>query len=122
MKVAFQRPRPLLHQFFVSSLDYSFPSGHVMNATLLYGIISIFVIQIIKEWRWQVFIVLFTILLVILVALSRIYLGYHYLSDTLAAGAIGSAWLSLCFIMTMTLKQIRKPATSKHINGKMRDF
>ena len=108
MKVAFQRPRPLLHQFFVSSLDYSFPSGHVMNATLLYGIMSIFAIQIIKEWRWQVFIGLFTILLVILVALSRIYLGYHYLSDTLAAGAIGSAWLSLCFIMTTTLKQIKK--------------
>jgi membrane-associated phospholipid phosphatase len=108
MKVAFQRPRPLLHQFFVSSLDYSFPSGHVMNATLLYGIMSIFAIQMIKEWRWQVFIGLFTILLVILVALSRIYLGYHYLSDTLAAGAIGSAWLSLCFIMTTTLKQIRK--------------
>jgi undecaprenyl-diphosphatase len=48
MKVAFHRPRPLLHQFFVSSLDYSFPSGHVMNATLLYGIMAIFTVQVIK--------------------------------------------------------------------------
>lgn len=63
-----------------------------MNATLLYlqHYLNFLLIQIIKEWRWQVFIVLFTILLVILVALSHID-GYHYLSDTLAAGAIGSA-------------------------------
>lgn len=108
MKVAFHRPRPLLHQFFVSSLDYSFPSGHVMNATLLYGIMAIFLVQVIKEWKWQVFIVLFAILLILLVALSRIYLGYHYLSDTLAAIAIALAWFSLCFIATTALKQIKR--------------
>jgi undecaprenyl-diphosphatase len=108
MKVAFHRPRPLLHQFFVSSLDYSFPSGHVMNATLLYGIMAIFTVQIIKEWKWQVFVILFATLFILLVALSRIYLGYHYLSDTLAAIAISLAWLSLCFMATMALKQVKR--------------
>ncbi len=83
-------------------------SGHTINATLLYGIMAIFALHIIKRWRWQVFVVLFTILLVILVALSRIYLGYHYLSDTLAATAIGMAWLSLCFMAMTTLKQMRR--------------
>lgn len=108
MKVAFHRPRPLLHQFFVSSLDYSFPSGHVMNATLLYGIMAIFTVQVIKEWKWQVFVVLFAILFILLIALSRIYLGYHYLSDTLAAIASGLAWLSLCFIATTALKRMKR--------------
>ncbi|MBI2706941.1 MAG: phosphatase PAP2 family protein [Proteobacteria bacterium] len=106
MKVVFQRPRPPLHQFFISSLDHSFPSGHAMNATLLYGIMAIFAMQIIKIWRWQVFVVLFSILLICLVALSRVYLGYHYLSDTLASIAIGAAWLSLCFMTTTALQQM----------------
>ncbi|HUX78486.1 MAG TPA: phosphatase PAP2 family protein [Alphaproteobacteria bacterium] len=104
MKIAFHRPRPSLHLFYVSSLDYSFPSGHTINATILYGVIALFALHLIQRWRWQVFMVLFFIFLVILVALSRIYLGYHYLSDTLAAIAIGIAWLSLCFIATTTLK------------------
>ena len=108
MKVAFHRPRPLLHQFFISSFDYSFPSGHVMNATLFYGIMAIFAVQVIKEWKWQVFVVLVAIFLILLVALSRIYLGYHYLSDTLAAIAISLAWLSLCLIATTALKRIKR--------------
>jgi membrane-associated phospholipid phosphatase len=113
MKVAFHRPRPLFHLFYSSSLDYSFPSGHTMNATLLYGIIAIFALHVIKRWCWQVFVVLFTVFLVILVALSRVYLGYHYLSDTLAAVAIGIAWLSLCFMATMTLKEVGGKSKSK---------
>lgn len=107
MKVAFHRPRPSFHLFYSFSLDYSFPSGHAMNATILYGIIAIFALHIINRWHWQVFVVLLAILLVTLVALSRVYLGYHYLSDTLAATAIGIAWLSLCFIATTTLRQKR---------------
>ena len=105
MKVAFHRPRPSLHVFYVPALDYSFPSGHTINATLLYGIMAIFALHVINRLRWQVFVILFTVLVVILVALSRVYLGYHYLSDTLAAAAIGIAWLALCFMTMTTLKQ-----------------
>ena len=36
--------------------------------------------------------------LVVLVALSRLYLGVHYLSDVVAAFAEASAWLSLCLL------------------------
>lgn len=105
MKAAFHRPRPSLHLFYSAPMDYSFPSGHTMNATILYGIIAIFGLYFIKQWKWQVFTVLLAILGVMLVSLSRVYLGYHYFSDTLAAAAIGLAWLSLCFITTVTLKQ-----------------
>jgi undecaprenyl-diphosphatase len=105
MKVAFHRPRPSFHLFYSPVMDYSFPSGHTMNATILYGIVAIFALHIIKKWNWQIFAVLLGIFLIILVALSRVYLGYHYLSDTLAAIAIGIAWLSLCFMATTALKQ-----------------
>jgi undecaprenyl-diphosphatase len=108
MKGVFQRPRPLLHQLFTSSWNYSFPSGHAMNATLLYGIMAIFAVQAFKQWRWQVFIVLLTVFFIILISLSRVYLGYHYLSDTLGAVAIGMAWLSLCFIATTAFQKMKR--------------
>ncbi|HZX13942.1 MAG TPA: phosphatase PAP2 family protein [Thermodesulfobacteriota bacterium] len=76
-----------------------------IHATILYGMIAIFALHFIKRWHWQVFVVLLAVLLVILVSLSRVYLGYHYLSDTLAAVAIGIAWLSLCFMATTTLRK-----------------
>lgn len=108
MKASFHRPRPSLHLFYSSSLDYSFPSGHAMNATLLYGCMAIFALHVIKKWNWQVFVVLLAILLIILVGLSRVYLGYHYLSDTLAAIAIGMAWLSFCFMATTILRETKR--------------
>lgn len=50
----------------------------------------------ISAWRWRVMLVLSAITMVALVALTRIYLGVHYLSDVLAASAEGVAWLTLC--------------------------
>ena len=34
--------------------------------------------------------------MIVLVAVSRMYLGVHYLSDVLAAFTEGVAWLALC--------------------------
>ena len=48
-----------------------------------------------------------TIALVFLVALSRMYLGAHYLSDVLGAMAAGMAWLALCLTTVETLRRHR---------------
>jgi undecaprenyl-diphosphatase len=42
--------------------------------------------------------------LILLVALSRMYLGAHYLSDTLAATAAGVIWLVLCLSSVAVLR------------------
>jgi membrane-associated phospholipid phosphatase len=75
---------------------YSFPSGHVVGATLVYGIVAAMLSAQIGAWRWRVTIVLLAFAMVVLVALTRMYLGVHYLSDVLAAFAEGLAWLALC--------------------------
>lgn len=96
MKYSFQRARPSFDNPLLTLTTYSFPSGHVAGATLFYGLLAALLVSKITVWRWRVLIVLTALMLVLLVALTRLYLGVHYLSDVLAAFAEGVAWLTLC--------------------------
>jgi undecaprenyl-diphosphatase len=112
MKFAFERSRPRSFDAPLLALSiYSFPSGHAAGATLFYGVLAAVVIANIRAWRWRVLIALAALLIVMLVGLSRIYLGDHYLSDVLAAFAESVAWLTLCLMAVHTLRERR--ATSR---------
>jgi membrane-associated phospholipid phosphatase len=95
-KLAFQRARPSFDNPILTLSSYSFPSGHVAAATLFYGVLAALLIAKTSEWRWRVLILLVAIVLVALVALTRMYLVVHYLSDVMAAFAQALAWLALC--------------------------
>jgi glycerophosphoryl diester phosphodiesterase len=62
----------------------SFPSGHVLLATLLWGVL--YVRRRVPFWV--------PALVVVLVSVSRLYLGVHYLTDVVGAAAIGAALLA----------------------------
>lgn len=96
MKYAFERARPSFDDPLLALTTYSFPSGHVAGATLFYGVMVAMVIAKTPAWRWCVAAVFGALMMVALVALTRVYLGVHYLSDVLAAFAEGVAWLTLC--------------------------
>ena len=107
MKEIFNRARPGFTDPLVTLTTYSFPSGHVAGATLFYGVFAAYLIAHISKWRWRIAVVVTAILLVTLVALSRLYLGAHYLSDVLGAAAEGVAWLALCLTITHILWERR---------------
>ena len=102
MKLAFHRARPSFDHPLLVLNSYSFPSGHVAGATLFYGFLVAMVVLRPGAWRWKAMAALAATLLIALVALSRMYLGAHYLSDVLAAFAEGSAWLTLSVLATRT--------------------
>jgi undecaprenyl-diphosphatase len=102
MKLAFHRARPSFEHPLLVLSSYSFPSGHVAGATLFYGFLVAMAVLRPGAWRWKVAAALAATLVIALVALSRMYLGAHYLSDVLAAAAEGSAWLSLSVLATRT--------------------
>jgi len=104
MKHAFGRARPMFAEPMLTLTTYSFPSGHVAAATLFYGLLAAFMITRMEAWRWRLLVALVALLIVVLVGLSRIYLGVHYLSDVLAALAEGIAWLAICLTAMQTLK------------------
>jgi membrane protein DedA with SNARE-associated domain/membrane-associated phospholipid phosphatase len=111
MKFAFHRSRPSFIDPLLTLPTYSFPSGHVAGTALFYGVLGAMLVSKIAVWHWRVFIALTAIALVAMVALSRVYLGVHYLSDVLAAFAEAVTWLSLCLMGIHTFWQHRAKYT-----------
>jgi len=107
LKYLFDRARPGWADPLMPLTDPGFPSGHTMMATIIYGFLATCLILMVRSWPWRFFIMIITISLVFLIALSRMYLGAHYLSDVLAAMAAGTAWLALCLTTVETLRRHR---------------
>lgn len=91
MKVLFERPRPLLDYARVLP-DYSFPSGHTMNALTFYVALALIAWSVFGR-RVGVTALVVGFLLAIGVGVSRIYLGFHYLTDVAGGIFAGIAWL-----------------------------
>lgn len=92
LKEIIQRPRPDGFRL-ISETGYSFPSGHSMVAMAFYGLLIYMIWHYEKNngLKW-LFCVSFS-LVVILIGVSRIYLGVHYASDVLAGFAVALAWI-----------------------------
>ncbi len=76
---------------------FSFPSGHATINTVLYGYLGFLVARELP-WHKRGWVIGGVTLTVAMIALSRLYLGAHWLADVLAGGAIGTAWLTLLAI------------------------
>jgi membrane-associated phospholipid phosphatase len=88
LKLLFARPRPQLFPPLVVENGFSFPSGHVTASVAVYGFLAVLLWQN-KHRVWAVL----SGIWILMVAISRIYLGVHYPSDTVAAIASTSLWL-----------------------------
>ncbi|MFK0002303.1 phosphatase PAP2 family protein [Paenarthrobacter sp. NPDC090522] len=73
----------------------SFPSGHSLNAIVIAGIVAYLVILRVKTLRGRVTTIAIATVFSLTMGLSRVYLGHHWLTDVLAAWALGVAWLAL---------------------------
>jgi len=91
MKLIFMRPRPVLAYAQVLP-DYSFPSGHTMNAIIFYVALALLAWSAFGR-RAGLLSLAGAIVIALLVGVSRIYLGYHYFTDVLGGLFAGVAWL-----------------------------
>jgi membrane-associated phospholipid phosphatase len=114
LKIAFQRARPQLDDPIRSFAGFSFPSGHTVTATVVYGAVALLFFTRVKTLRSRVVVIASASLLILLVGFSRIYLGAHYLTDVLAAIAEGVAWISLSFTIVSTWRQVATRRNNKN--------
>jgi len=110
-KYVFQRSRPVFDTPLVSLMTYSFPSGHTAAATLFYGLLASYAMMGRSGWSVRLGTAAGCVTMVLLVALSRVYLGAHFLSDVLAAMAESVAWLAVCITAISTLRRRREAKT-----------
>ena len=87
LKEIFQRARPSLFTEIATLHSYSFPSGHAMSSTAVYGGVALLAAKAFPAHR-RLFGVVATVL-VLLIGLSRIYLGVHWFTDVVAGFAAG---------------------------------
>jgi membrane-associated phospholipid phosphatase len=96
LKQIFHRGRPEYAVEFIPHQSWSFPSGHAMNSLVAYGIMLYLLFEHTHDSARRRLIIGVTATLILLVALSRVYLGVHYLSDVVAGWLAGGAWLIVC--------------------------
>jgi undecaprenyl-diphosphatase len=97
LKSVIHRARPTGAGVFLYGNSFSFPSGHAMGSLIGYGMLAYLLIAF---WppvhRHRTAIVTGTAVLVVLIGMSRLYLGVHFLSDVIGGYAAGALWLVTC--------------------------
>jgi membrane-associated phospholipid phosphatase len=94
-KHIFQRARPDVLFRVVTENSFSFPSGHATAVVLFYGLIVYLIIRNFKSLVVKIISVTSFIALILLIDMSRLYLGVHYLTDVIVGNLIGLATLVL---------------------------
>lgn len=94
LKLAFARPRPSIVPHIDKAGGYSFPSGHMMGATMAWGVLAMLLMERL-DGRARFVPPVVAALIIVSVGFSRVYLGVHYLTDVLAGGLVAGACLIL---------------------------
>jgi undecaprenyl-diphosphatase len=94
LKTLVGRLRPEVDVPIGSYAGDSFPSGHALGSMVAYGaLLLVFLPAMRPRWRRVAMAVVAT--MVVLIGLTRIALGVHFVSDVLGAWLLGAAWLGV---------------------------
>jgi membrane-associated phospholipid phosphatase len=104
LKWTFHRNRPTVHRL-IEETGFSSPSGHSMVSFVFYGMLGMLFFMFLKSKGLKGIVFISGAVVILMIGLSRIYLGVHYPSDVLAGFAAGGAWLTICL---MGLKLVLK--------------
>ena len=110
-------PLPLLENSLAVLPSERFPSWHSMGSTLFCGFLTALVGTTLVELRWRALILLIACVVVLLIALTRIYLGAHYVTDVVGAIAAGLAWLIWCQLGIALMQRALSLATPPVASG-----
>lgn len=108
LKISFNRPRPDVFPWRTQHVGLaSFPSGHAMTSIVVYGTLAFLIARLaptplLRRLTWAL-----AGFVIVIVGLSRLYLGVHYPSDVLAGFIIGAAWAIICALGIEAVRYFR---------------
>ncbi|WMJ81098.1 phosphatase PAP2 family protein [Clostridium sp. MB40-C1] len=104
LKMFIKRPRPKIEWLVDISKythvgKYSFPSGHTMIAMSGALVLIYFILSMVKNKVLSIITSILIFVYALLIGISRIYVGVHYLSDVLAGCALSAIWVFLILLI-----------------------
>jgi len=102
LKNIIERPRPDISPL-INESTYSFPSGHAMNSFVFYVTLSFYIYHFTRRKILSLIITLISLVTILLIGFSRVYLGIHYPSDILAGYTVGFWWFVTALVIEKTL-------------------
>lgn len=106
LKLIIERPRPSVLRL-VYEEGYSFPSGHAMVSMGFYGFLIYLAYKNIKNKKIKIPLIIFLSILILLIGVSRIYLGVHYATDIIGGFLIAIIYLGLFIKFLYKNKKIK---------------
>lgn len=114
VKLLVHRPRPSSFTPLLHESGYSFPSGHSLIAMVVYGLLGYFSLGLFKNRAARLIVRILTVLIIVSIGVSRVYVGVHYPTDVLAGWTAGIPWLLACLVLHEVLVR-RWPASGEPV-------
>jgi undecaprenyl-diphosphatase len=108
-KAAIGRERPSPFRRFIAVHGQSFPSGHTMGATVVFGAL-LFVLWPRLSRPARLAAALAGVVLVGMVGASRVVLGAHWPSDVVGGVLLGAAWVVACGALMVSRRAAEGPS------------
>ena len=107
LKISIARARPDQWAAIVREKTYSFPSGHTVMATVFFGGLAAIVFHLTKRIGPRLLAAAGASILVLAVAVSRVYLGAHWPTDTVGGMLTGLVWVVAFAATTESMERAR---------------
>ena len=103
IKLLFARERPTILPL-VEEGSYSYPSGHAAVSVVMYLLLATYIYQNIKNKILKYILMVLCVVFPIIIGLSRVYLGTHYMTDIVGGWIIGLLMTLICYKLYKSLK------------------
>ena len=89
---------------------FSFPSGHTLNSTVIAGVVAYLLLRRLRTTWARALTVVLACVWAVVMGLSRVFLGHHWLTDVVFAWLLGTAWLALIITAHRLFLTVRRAA------------
>jgi len=109
LKELFSRDRPPMPERLVELSTHSFPSGHAMSSTVVYGLTAVAIYRWSPWVRGHLWVLLVAPLLALSIGVTRVYLGAHWMTDVVAGWILGALFVAAATWMTFRTGPAERP-------------
>ena len=108
LKSVFGKTRPDLWESAIEEVSFSYPSGHALGSTVLYGFLAYLFATRFPKFAWLIYSL--AVVTIAAIGISRLYFGVHWPTDIIGGYGIGFLWLMFCITM-LKLQKMKRAMT-----------